>query len=169
MIQTLHAFALSASIAGAAVVKTGAFVAAAAVLPLSVPAAAQSAAAALPAASQGLTLEHRMLLKCSAAFALVAHGQSQGQAEALGYTVSAAEGREYFVQAMAQVMDDTGFSRDEVTEQLTQEAARLSANGGQGLADIMPACTVSLSSFTPPAAAAKAADGVAAKRPTGVP
>src|SRR5690606_16424577 len=92
MIQTLHAFALSASIAGAAVVKTGAFVAAAAVLPLSVPAAAQSAAAALPAASQGLTLEHRMLLKCSAAFALVAHGQSQGQAEALGYTVSAAEG-----------------------------------------------------------------------------
>lgn len=103
-------------------------------------------------AAKGLTLEHRMLLKCSAAFALVAHGQAQGQADMLGYKVNATQGREYFVQAMAQVMDDTGFSREEVTEQLTQEAQRLSAGDGKGIAEIMPVCEVSLASFTPPAA-----------------
>lgn len=125
-------------------------------LGLTAPAMAQanpSTSVSTPApAAKGLTLEHRMLLKCSAAFALVAHGQAQGQADMLGYKVNAAQGREYFVQAMAQVMDDTGFSREDVTEQLTQEAQRLSAGDGKGIAEIMPACEVSLASFTPPAA-----------------
>lgn len=125
-------------------------------LGLTAPAMAQanpSSSISTPApAAKGLTLEHRMLLKCSAAFALVAHGQAQGQADMLGYKVNATQGREYFVQAMAQVMDDTGFSREEVTEQLTREAQRLSAGDGKGIAEIMPACEVSLASFTPPAA-----------------
>ena len=87
---------------------------------------------------QGLTLEHRMLLRCSAAFALVAHGQEAGEARSLGYPSVAVRGREYFVRAMARVMEDTGLSREAVTEELTQEAQRLSR--GDGLERIMPAC-----------------------------
>lgn len=95
-----------------------------------------------PVQPQGLTLEHRMLLRCSAAFALVAHGQETGEARALGYPAVAGRGREYFVRAMARVMEDTGMGREAVTEELTHEAERL--NRDDRLADVMPACLVSL-------------------------
>lgn len=91
---------------------------------------------------QGLTLEHRMLLRCSAAFALVAHGQETGEARALGYPSVAERGREYFVRAMATVMEDTGLGREAVTDELTHEAQRL--NQGDRLSEIMPSCLLAL-------------------------
>lgn len=119
---------------------------------LSFLAAALLSAAAQPAAAQeaarGLTLEHRMLLRCSAAFALVAHGQESGDAAMLSYPAVAVPGREYFVQAMARVMDETGMGREAVTEELTQEAQRLTT--GDGIARIMPACLASLADIAPP-------------------
>src|SRR5690606_23185956 len=113
---------------------------AAALLSATHPAAAQDVA-------RGLTLEHRMLLRCSAAFALVAHGQERGDAAMLGYPAVAAQGREYFVLAMARVMDETGMGREAVTEELTQEARRLTTS--DGIARIMPACLASLVDIAP--------------------
>lgn len=115
------------------------------------PTALLAFALSIPASAQGpsgLTLEHRMLLRCSSAFALVAHGQQSGDAAMLGYPSVAERGREYFVQAMVRVMDDTGMARDEVAEQLTQEAQRLMADE-EGIAQIMPACLASLADMVP--------------------
>ncbi len=116
------------------------------IAPAAVAALALSAVAApLPIfaqAPQGLTLQHRMLLRCSAAFALVAHGQEVGDAQALTYPPIGARGREYFVQAIAKVMDDTGMDREAVRAELTQEAQRLGER--DSLDRIMPPCLTAL-------------------------
>ena len=107
--------------------------------------ALSAAAAPLPIqaqAPQGITLEHRMLLRCSAAFALVAHGQETGEAQAITFPPIGARGREYFVRAIARVMDDTGMDREAVRDELTQEAQRLAE--GDGLDRIMPPCLSAL-------------------------
>lgn len=98
---------------------------------LSVPAAAQDA-------SPQLSLEQRMLLRCSAAFAIVAEGQANGNAQALQYPPMADRGREFFVRASARVMDEAGLDRAAVSAALATEARDISEDGT--LEQVMPPC-----------------------------
>src|SRR5688572_11892797 len=79
----------------------------------------------VPAAAQerpSLTLEHRMLLRCSAAFAIVAGEQQRGVASALAYPPLAERGREYFARAGARLMDELQLSREQAEAQMRTEA-----------------------------------------------
>ena len=80
---------------------------------------------AVPALAQdraALTLEQRMSLRCSAAFALVAHGQEIGNEEALAFPPLGESAREYFVRAAAQVMDEAGLDEAGIRTELAAEA-----------------------------------------------
>jgi len=95
----------------------------------------------LPAAAQEvpqISLEHRMRLRCSAAFALVAKAQQDGDAAARAYPPLAARGREYFVRSAAEVMDGAGLDRDQISAVLAHEARDLSRGGT--LEQVMPVC-----------------------------
>ncbi|WP_206663430.1 hypothetical protein [Aurantiacibacter suaedae] len=85
-----------------------------------------------------LSLEHRMSLRCSAAFALVAHGQETGDAQALAYPQLGGEAREYFVRAAAQVMDEAGLDEEGIRAALAAEARDLVDQGS--IAPIMQVC-----------------------------
>jgi len=102
------------------------------------PAAAQPA----PAPAPRLSLEHRMLLRCSAAFALVAYRQDNGDAEALQYPPLKERGSEYFVRASARVMDEAGLDRDGVSTALRTEAQDLLKD--RTLSAVMPVCLTAL-------------------------
>ena len=88
------------------------------------------------------TLEHRMLLRCSAAFALVANRQAAGDAEALRFPPLGVRGKEYFARASARVMDEAHLDRAEIAQALETEARALVQGGG--LAAIMPVCLSAL-------------------------
>ena len=88
------------------------------------------------------TLEHRMLLRCSAAFALVAYRQGTGDGEAAQYPPLKERGSEYFVRASARVMEEAGLDRTAVTAAL-QEEARTLLQGGT-LTAVMPVCLSAL-------------------------
>lgn len=99
-------------------------------------------AAPAPAVAQTampeLSLEHRMLVRCSAAFALVARGQETGNAEALRYPDIRESGSEFFVRAGARLMDEAGLDRAQLTTALSQAAQEMQDSDTIG--DIMPAC-----------------------------
>ena len=110
-----------------------------------VPLAVCAALLAAPAAAQEaprFTLEHRMLLRCSAAFALVAYRQGTGDGEAAQYPPLKERGSEYFVRASARVMEEAGLDRTAVTAAL-QEEARTLLQGGT-LTAVMPVCLSAL-------------------------
>jgi hypothetical protein len=71
------------------------------------------------------TLEHRMLLRCSAAFAIVAGEQQRGAATALAYPPLAERGREYFVRSSVRLMDDLAITREQVEASLRGEVEAL--------------------------------------------
>jgi hypothetical protein len=84
---------------------------------LSVPAAAQE--------PPRFTLEHRMLLRCSAVFAIVAGEQQRGVASALAYPPLGERGREYFVRSSVRLMDDLKLTREQVEASLRAEVEGL--------------------------------------------
>lgn len=94
--------------------------------------------ASLAAQAKPLSLEQRMLLRCSAAFAMVSHGQENGNADALQYPDMAERGKEFFVRATARVMNEAELSREEVSAALSAEAKDIASN--KTLAEVMPAC-----------------------------
>lgn len=85
-----------------------------------------------------LSLDHRMLVRCSAAFAIVANGQSNGNETALRYPAMEERGREFFVRASAQVMDEAGLDREQIAAALSAEAQDIRDNGT--LEEVMPVC-----------------------------
>lgn len=87
-----------------------------------------------------LSLQQASALKCSAAFALGAAAQARGQGKQ--WPALAARGREYFVRASAQIMDETGWSRDLVALKLADQAKALGTPGA--LAAAMPPCLLLL-------------------------
>lgn len=93
---------------------------------------------AQPKAVPRLSLQNQMLLRCSAAFAIEAHRQAQGDAKALAYPPLAKRGREFFVQSTAQVMDQAGLSTDQLTAALQAQARDLLQH--DQLERIMPVC-----------------------------
>lgn len=106
-----------------------------AALVLAAPAAAQQAAPPAP-----LSLEQKTALRCSAAFAVGAVLQSRG--EGADWPALATRGREYFVRVSAQLMDQTGRTREQVAEELTAQAQELRDPAVLGAA--MPPCLLLL-------------------------
>lgn len=92
-----------------------------------------------------LTLEQQMLVRCSAAFALVANRQQAGEAWAQAYPADLDNrGREFFVRAVAKVADETGAEPPALVPLLQQQAQQLLDR--QVLEGVMPPC---LSLLTP--------------------
>ena len=104
--------------------------------------AAALALQAPPAAPAPVTQEQRALLRCSAAFALVANGQAAGDSEAKQWPPLATRGREFFVRALAQLMDETAMGREGIAAQAAAEARALQDKGE--VAKIMPSCLLML-------------------------
>lgn len=76
---------------------------------------------------QPLSLQQSTALKCSAAFARGAALQARG--EGAEWPPLAARGREFLVRTSAQIMDETGRSRDLVALELTRQSQALAAPG----------------------------------------
>ena len=103
-----------------------------------VPAAAQVAPEQGPPGP--LSLQQSTALKCSAAFALGAAMQARG--EGSEWPRLAERGREFFVRASAQIMDETGRTRDQVAAELSGKAKQLGEPGA--LAAAMGPCLLLL-------------------------
>lgn len=110
---------------------------AAVALALAAPAVAQQAAPV-----PQLTDDQRTLLHCAATFALVSGRQHAKDPQALAFPDVTERGREYFVRALVQLMDEAGLDHDAVTALVTQEAAGL--QDPAVLYKQMPACLASL-------------------------
>lgn len=89
-----------------------------------------------------LTLEHRMLLRCSAAFALIAYRQQAGDPEVAQYPPLKERGGEFFVRASARVMDEAKLDRAAISQALEGEARGLLRGGT--LTAVMPVCLSAL-------------------------
>jgi hypothetical protein len=89
-----------------------------------------------------LDLEQKTLVRCSAAFALAANLQESGDRSLGEIPELRARGQEYFVRAMASLMDQEGLGREAVAALLKAEVAELAR--GNALAKAMPPCLVSL-------------------------
>jgi hypothetical protein len=95
-----------------------------------------------------LTLEQQMLVRCSAAFALVANRQQAGEDWAQTYPADLdSRGREFFVRAVAQVADETGAEPSQLVPLLQAQAEQLLDR--QVLQGVMPACLSLLPGQTP--------------------
>ncbi len=91
---------------------------------------------------QPLDVSQQGALRCSAAFALIAERQKQGDSAALEYPLLAARGREFFVRSNAQLMDEAGLDRAAIEARLRAEADAIVAEGS--LDEIMPPCLLLL-------------------------
>ena len=95
-----------------------------------------------PEAPVALSAEQQGALRCSAAFALVAERQRQGDEAALAYPALGERGREFFVQAGARMMDDAGLTRETITQRMRAQAGMILEEGS--LDDLMPPCLMLL-------------------------
>ena len=89
-----------------------------------------------------LSQENRALLRCAAAFALVAQGQVVGDPQAKAWPDLSERGREFFVRSMAQLMDETGRDRAGIAALVNAEAQALTTSGD--LHKVMPSCLLML-------------------------
>jgi hypothetical protein len=88
-----------------------------------VPAVARDKQAADPAPAP--SLEQAMMLRCSAAFAIVAGDQARGIAPAKAYPPLAERGKKFFVAASAQLMDEMHVDHDAVEAMLRDQVDQL--------------------------------------------
>ncbi|MGI9377411.1 MAG: hypothetical protein ACR2PC_15165 [Tsuneonella suprasediminis] len=110
---------------------------------LAAPLAAQTTPPASDTAPQAkLSLQQSAAVRCSAAFALGAGLQKAGKGK--DWPPLAARGREFFVRTSAQLMDETGMTRDAVGHLVQRTASELAE--GDTLSKTMPACLSMLDS-----------------------
>lgn len=95
-----------------------------------------------PATTPELSLEQRTSLRCAAAFAIVADGQANGNPAAQAWPALGERGKEFFVRASAQVMDQAGLDRGQISAILSAEAQKLWDEGT--IDDVMPGCLLLL-------------------------
>jgi hypothetical protein len=95
-----------------------------------------------PRPAPQLNVEQKTLLHCAATFAIVSGRQHAKDAQALAFPDITERGREYFIEAMAQLMDEAGLDHDAVKSLVAQEAAGL--QDPAVLYKQMPACLASL-------------------------
>ena len=104
---------------------------------------AMQAPSAIPSAMPvPMTQEQRALVRCSAAIAVTAGAQAKGEERARQWPELGTRGREFFVRALAQLMDETGLDRDGIASLVDAEAKALVTNGE--VDKTMPACLLML-------------------------
>ena len=111
-------------------------------LPLLAAALVAAPAVAQDTAPRPVSLEHRMLMRCSAAFAIVASRQAAGEQAALAYPPMKERGTEFFVRSSARVMEEAGLDRASLSAALATEARALLQ--ADTLEQTMPACLAAL-------------------------
>ena len=99
-------------------------------------------ASAAPAEQPSLSLDAQARLRCAAAFAMVSHGQQNGNEAARKWPDLTIRGREFFVRSLAGLMDETGLDREGISQRVSAEAQALWDNGQ--VDEVMPACLVML-------------------------
>lgn len=104
--------------------------------------AASLAFTAQVAEPPALTLQQQTSLRCAAAFALVHRDRNAGTASYPDYPDMEVRGKEFFVRAGAQLIDETGIDRVQFESMILAEMEALS--GEQRLAEIMPGCLLLL-------------------------
>lgn len=103
-----------------------------------------------PASQPQLTLDERTLLRCSAAFAIIASEQARGVERALAWPPLAERGKEYFVRAGAKLMEAHQLDDADVTALYRAEVNRLQDESGEAsdpqavVRAIMQPCLLSL-------------------------
>ncbi len=102
---------------------------------------ASTLALAAPAIPQ-LNLQQQASLRCAAAFAVVATRQERGEAQVNAWPAMNPRGKEFFVRAGAQLMDETGITREQLSALFAVEAE--SFKDEQKLANAMPGCLLLL-------------------------
>jgi hypothetical protein len=79
--------------------------------------------------------------RCAIAFALVGQWQKAGEARGTRWPdMETGGGREFFVQAMAGLMDARGLDRTALLDLVARETARLQGEGEERIAEMMPGC-----------------------------
>lgn len=79
--------------------------------------------------------------RCAIAFAIVGQWQKAGEPRGAQWPDMTGSGaREFFVQAMAALMDARRLDREAVLALVAREAERLKGAGDAGIAAMMPAC-----------------------------
>ena len=105
------------------------------------PAAAAGEQPATASRSSKITSEDRAALRCSAAFAIVGARQSEQSGQSQWPEINK-RGREFFVVALAGLMDKRGLDRAALEREVMREAQNLTQNGQ--VDSIMPACMLML-------------------------
>ena len=93
-------------------------------------------------AAATLAPDQQGALRCSAAFALIAERQRQGEEAALEYPALGERGREFFVRSGARLMDEAGLTRITIEQRMRNQAAAILEEGS--LDEIMPPCLLLL-------------------------
>ena len=89
---------------------------------------------------EALDLEQAAALRCAVGFALVSAWQTDGDARGAAYPALAEEeAREFFVQTMAQLMDDLELGRPGMLDLVALQQVRFDERPAL-LGEIMPAC-----------------------------
>lgn len=102
-----------------------------------------ASAAAPPAITQlsQLPLEEAAAPRCGVVFAIIENAQKAGNARARQWPdMASSNGREFFVRAMARLMDDRSLDREQVAALTLRESALLSENDNKGANDLMEPC-----------------------------
>ena len=104
-----------------------------------------SAALALQAAPAEpvLTQEQRAVVRCSSALAILVEGQANGNPAAKKWPpLDETRAREFFVRALAQVMEQTGLDRAGINRLANREAQDLWDKGD--IEKVLPSCLAML-------------------------
>lgn len=117
---------------------------------LAAPLALQAAAAApaeKPATFSDLPVTEATGPRCGVAFAEVADWQKSGDPRGQAWPDLAAAGaQEFFVVAMARLMDARGLTREDIVRLVQTEVAAHDADNGAAIEAMMPACLMLLES-----------------------
>lgn len=109
------------------------------------------AAADKPSSFADLPIEQATAPRCGVAFAIVQGWQNSGDPRGAQWpTIEDMQGREFFVVAMARLIDRHGLEQEDVTRLVQAELSRHSADNGEAVNAMMPAC-LALLEMTPQA------------------
>lgn len=112
---------------------------------------AAPAAAEKPATLADVPIEQATAPRCGIAFAVVQDWQAKGDPRGAEFPALAeTRGREFFVVAMARLMDSFSLEQADVTRLVQAEVARHGEDGGEAIASMMPACLALMAATTLP-------------------
>lgn len=103
----------------------------------------ESASEAAPTELSQLPLEQAAAARCGVVFAMTEGLQQAGDARAKELPdIKSGNGREFFVRAMAKIMEDQGLDREAVLAMVAREVESLSSDEYARVFELMPTCLV---------------------------